>query len=240
MVLAVSNESQDLVAPYVKKFGIPFAVGSGSKTGSALGKLVGARGIPHSYLINPVGRMVWHGHPSSLKSSHIEAALKGAKRPGPNDVLAWRGEVNGASAKALKAAAAGDLGAAFKWVEKGATPEGAMDLRHILNAHVDDLRRQIDRAIERRDLLVSLPALELLAKQMKKEACFGEITARLKEIEQDEQIQHELKAAEALERALAVVAKRGLNKARNNLASVAERYAGTRAGERAQAMLGSD
>jgi hypothetical protein len=114
VVLAVSNEGLEKVAPYSEAYGLPFAVGAGSGTGGALGKMVGARGIPHSYLIDPQGNLAWHGHPSALTAKKIGSVLRGATKPGENGVLAWRGEVEGAPAEALECAAEGDLAKAFK------------------------------------------------------------------------------------------------------------------------------
>ena len=106
-MLALSNEPLSKVEPYAERYGLPFAVGAGSGTGQALGRMVGARGIPHSYLIDPKGNLVWHGHPSRLTNKAIQAALRGATKVGEKGVLAWHGEVEGAPEAPLELAAEG-------------------------------------------------------------------------------------------------------------------------------------
>ncbi len=238
MVLALSNEPASKVEPYVQQWDLPFPVASGSKAGGKLGAMVGATGIPHSYLLDPDGRLVWHGHPMSLTSKHLKSAMAGADRAGPNTVLSWRGEIDGAPPKALEAAASGDLADAFKWIEKAAGSEGAVALEECLTAHVADLCKQIDVAVGRGDFGQSLPALESLAKELKRHPLGEAILERHREIEDDETIQNEIEAAEALDKALELVANRGIKKAKKSLESVVKRFPSTRAAKRARKLIG--
>lgn len=41
-------------------------------------KAFGVRGIPHAYLIDPQGNVLWHGHPAQLTEPLIDKALVGA------------------------------------------------------------------------------------------------------------------------------------------------------------------
>jgi hypothetical protein len=238
MVLALSNEPASKVVPYVEQYDLPFPVASGSKAGGKLGAMVGQKGIPHSYLLNPEGRLVWHGHPGALTNKHIKAALVGADRAGPNAVLSWRGEIDGAPPKALEAAAGGELADAFKLIEKAAGSAGAGALEECLTAHVADLRKQIDAAIGRGDFGQSLAALESLAKELKRHPLGESILERQREIKNDEAIQNEIEAAEALGRALQLVSNRGIKKAKKSLESVVKRFPSTHAAKRAQGLIG--
>ena len=238
MVLALSNEPASKVAPYVEQYNLPFPVASGSTTGGKLGKMVGARGIPHSYLLDPKGRMVWHGHPASLTKKHLKAAMAGADRMGPNAVLSWRGAIEGAPEKALLAAASGELAEAFNLIDKAAGSAGASALEECLEAHVADLCKQIDAAVGRADFGQSLPALECLAKELRRHPLGEAVQERLGQIENDEALQHEIEAAEAFERALIIVSKRGVKKARKSLQSVVKRFPSTQAAKRARGLLG--
>ena len=238
MVLALSNEPASKVEPYAERYDLPFPVASGSKAGGKLGAMVGQRGIPHSYLLDPEGRLVWHGHPNSLTKKHLKAAMAGADRAGPNAVLSWRGEIDGAPPKALEAAAGGELADAFKWIEKAAGSEGAGALEECLTAHVADLCTQIDAAVGRGDFGQSLPALESLAKELKRHPLGEAILERQREIKNDETIQNEIEAAEALDRALELVANRGIKKAKKSLQSVVKRFPSTHAAKRARRLMG--
>jgi len=239
VVLAVSSESADLVEPYVAKYDIPFPVANGSSVGGKLGKMVGARGIPHSYLLDTEGRLVWHGHPSSLTKKQLKTAMAKAERAGPNSTLGWRGDVPGAPAKAIAAAANGEIGDAFKLIDKAQGSAGAKALEGYLEAHIVDLRGQIDAAIGRGDFSQSLPALEVLAKQLKRHPLGDELAQRQKEIASDEVIQNEIEAADALARSLDIVSKRGVKKAKKSLQSVVKRFPGTHAAKRAQGLIGA-
>jgi len=236
VVMALSNESLKKVAPYVERRGLPILVGAGSDTGGLLGKRVGAQGIPHSYLIDAKGELAWHGHPASLTGSQIKKVLKGVRKPGKTALLAWRGAVAGAPSKGLDLAAAGELGKALRLLE-GSTEEGSRALAEKLRAHVGDLRSQIEQAVERRDLRLALDTLELLANTLAGHELGQAAAERLEELESDEGVQRELQAAKALDRALATVERRGLEKAEKSLRALIEKYEGTRAAERAAQLL---
>ncbi|HIF39566.1 MAG TPA: hypothetical protein EYQ74_00535 [Planctomycetes bacterium] len=238
MVLALSNEPASKVEPYVEQYNLPFPVASGSTAGGKLGAMVGQKGIPHSYLLDPEGRLVWHGHPNSLTKKHLKLAMAGADRVGPKAVLSWRGEIDGAPPKALEAAADGELAQAFKLIEKEAGSEGAGALDESLSAHVADLRKQIDLAVGRGDFGQSLAALESLAKDLKRHPLGEAILERQREIEEDETIQNEIEAAEALDKALELVANRGIKKAKKSLQSVVKRFPSTHAAKRARGLIG--
>ena len=236
VVLAVSDEGLDKVAPYAAAYGLTFPVGAGSGTGRALGKLVGARGIPHSYLIDPSGELVWHGHPSSLTDKVVSSALRGADKLGEKGVLAWRGEVEGAPAEALECAAEGDLAKAYRALGGDESP-GAKDLRTRLDGHVALLTQQVESAFERRDVRQALEVLDVLADELGAHPSGPALAARLKEARKDKAIQAELDAHTALDRALELGRKRGMKKARKSLERLVDNYPGTKAAERASMLL---
>jgi thiol-disulfide isomerase/thioredoxin len=64
VTIAVSDESRDHVAQYVKakKWKQPIAVDTQARAKTALH----VRGIPHAYLVNPAGVVIWQGHPGAL------------------------------------------------------------------------------------------------------------------------------------------------------------------------------
>ncbi|MDP6741423.1 MAG: hypothetical protein QF404_15540, partial [Planctomycetota bacterium] len=64
------------------------------------------------------------------------------------------------------------------------------------------------------------------------------ILERHREIENDETIQNEIEAAEALDKALELVANRGIKKAKKSLQSVVKRFPSTHAAKRARKLIG--
>lgn len=238
VVLAVSNEELESVEPYVESFALPFPVAAGSRTGGLLGQMVGQRGIPHSYLVDPEGDLVWHGHPSELTSGVLREALAGASAPGPKDALAWRGEVEGAPDEVLELAARGELAEALETLEEsGATDGGAAALKEALDAHVADLRAQVQKAFDQRKVRTALTNLEVLVDEFERTDLGDELEEWLERMEDDESIQRELEAVELLDRALLIGRKRGEDKAKRHFERVVEKFPGTRAAERAQKIL---
>ena len=66
-VLALSDEEQSAVEPYVDQMDLPFLVASGSSSGDAYG----VTGIPHTFLIDAQGTLVWEGSPGDLSKVPI-------------------------------------------------------------------------------------------------------------------------------------------------------------------------
>jgi thiol-disulfide isomerase/thioredoxin len=80
------ERDDSLVAPFVKKMGdnMTYRVALDDKQSDAKGKMAetwmeaaGRKGIPSAFLVNTKGVISWIGHPMSLKSENIEAALAG-------------------------------------------------------------------------------------------------------------------------------------------------------------------
>ena len=78
VTMAISDEAAAPVEAYVKAKGLKQPIGLDTQ-GRAKTKL-GVRGIPHAFVANPAGKVVWQGHPMSLWSNDgalMEAILGG-------------------------------------------------------------------------------------------------------------------------------------------------------------------
>ncbi len=85
--------SQDL-PNFIQKKKIPYIISVGDNIGDAYG----VRGIPHAFIIDPAGKVVWEGHPGSMPESAIIEALKSVnlnsspvpsfEKPASNDKVA--------------------------------------------------------------------------------------------------------------------------------------------------------
>ena len=75
-IIGVTSETEKQTVSWIEKNGAEYAYGydKGGKLKSALG----VRGIPNAVLVNPSGKIVWQGHPTSLTASTVESALDGA------------------------------------------------------------------------------------------------------------------------------------------------------------------
>jgi hypothetical protein len=80
VVVGVTDEPDGLVSKYVtdNKIAYPIVIEKGFKSSRELK----VAGFPSSFLVDTKGKVIWAGHPASLKESDIEEALKGARAPG--------------------------------------------------------------------------------------------------------------------------------------------------------------
>lgn len=71
------GEKGAVAEAFVRQEAIEYPIGLDAtrKAGNAYG----VRGIPHAFLIDPQGVVVWAGHPARLKDDQIEQALVGAR-----------------------------------------------------------------------------------------------------------------------------------------------------------------
>lgn len=70
LILSISDESESLVAPFVKQQNMQYLVASDSK----MDEVFGVRAIPHAVLFNPEGIAEWKGHPAEL-DAQLEKAV---------------------------------------------------------------------------------------------------------------------------------------------------------------------
>jgi len=77
VILGLSDEGADKVAPFVEQMNkdkkdMEYPAAAGSNDGAAYG----VTGIPHAFLLDPTGKVVWTGHPMAGLDKAIEKALK--------------------------------------------------------------------------------------------------------------------------------------------------------------------
>jgi len=77
VIIGLTNEPKTTVEPFAREIGMTYPVGGGSSTASQYG----VTGIPHAFVVDPSGRVVWEGHPMSGLDKAIEEQL--AKMPPP-------------------------------------------------------------------------------------------------------------------------------------------------------------
>lgn len=66
-IIGVSAEAAGKVRPFVEKYGddmdYTVAIDDGRQTSAAYMRAFGVNGIPHAFIVNKAGKIVWHGHP---------------------------------------------------------------------------------------------------------------------------------------------------------------------------------
>ena len=242
MVLAVSDEAEEKVAEYVDNMGITVRTAAGFSTGGDWG----VRAYPSAALINPEGEVVWTGHPGSLSKGKVKDALKGAKGSSGGYLgYTTSEELDNSLKKAVKEAAAGKLGKAYAEAKKVAANEKlAQPVRDEAEAFAGELsdfagllNKQAEGLIEKGMVLKGIAVIEDLVGVTKGMPVEQDVVARLKEIEGDEALQNEIAAAEALQKAVDAIQKRGFKKSKKKLEAVVDKYPGTKAAERATKRL---
>ena len=96
------------------------------------------------------------------------------------------------------------------------------------------MRDQAEGLITRGMVLEGLGVLEDLNGALDGMELQNEVAMRLEEIRDDEAMQTEIEAAEALEKAMEAAEKRGMKKAIKKFEAVVKKYPGTKAAARAQ------
>jgi hypothetical protein len=244
VVLALSNEALKLVEPYADKHDLPFFVGAGSTSQ----KDYGVEGIPHSYLITPDGNVAWHGHPGGLSKGTIKKALKGARKSkGGFLPVQLQTEEGAKPTRAEKLAADGELAKALADVEATlADPKATSDdtakataTKEALTKHVDGLFTTAETLVKNRDIARAMSLYDTLAKEFMGSERGTRAKTRRDEIAGDTKLMTEVEAAKELDKIKASIREIGLGKSRGKLEALVKKYPGTKAADRAKALLAS-
>lgn len=242
VVLALSSEDEKTVSSFLDQRGFSVRTASGSTASGPYG----IEGIPKTFLIDAEGKIAWHGHPSELSDKKIKELLKGVKKRS-NSFLAVpiESEPAGKLAAPAKSMASGNPGKALSALRGIADDAKATDaekaeattLIAAIDEHVALLNQQADGFVSARDVLTGLTVYDALAKEFAGMPPGDAAKKRAEEIRGDAKLSQEIAAAEAFARAQEQAAKLGSSKAKAKFQEVADKYKGTRGGERAAAML---
>lgn len=234
--------------PYVEERGLGLKVGMRSTTSGDYG----VRGIPHSVLIDPEGTVVWRGNPGGLSSGKVKDALKGARKARDDDFLGFNPALEAEHADALDASADlrklvelardAELGKLMAGLDSfDAAGDAGVEaakaaLSERANAHAALLAEQAEAALKQLDVAVAVEVYGALAEELGERDAGKAAKAKLADIRGDERLKKELEAAEQLERTIRSAEKLATSKQRKKYADFAEKYRGTRAGRRAEAL----
>jgi len=76
-IVAASDEEAATIDNFVRAKGVTYGV----VQAHGLGRLYGARGIPHSFVVGRDGNVIWRGHPQQITSDMVSAWLSGLDTP---------------------------------------------------------------------------------------------------------------------------------------------------------------
>ncbi len=243
-VIALSNETLDLVYPYISQQELGFTVAAGSKSAKAYG----VTGIPHSVLIDAEGNVAWIGSPYDLSKATVKNALKGAKRP-KVAFLAVRlpKPVEGRAAKAADLAGDGQLALAEKEIDAVLADDKSGDeakaqaneLREAIEKHVKALGEQAEKLVQDREPEQAIKLLEAVSKELPSTEDGARAKKRAEAIAADPKMKTEIDAEKAFDRLKTSIRPLKKEKSRSMVEEFAKKYEGTKAGEWAKYLLGS-
>ncbi len=206
-IVGVTGEPATRIEPFIKDKGINYLIAIGGAPGYQ------TRGIPHSWLVDTKGNIVWEGHPASLKDQQIEALVKDF-RPWPTLKLG------------------GDLKKASAYVNGGRLGDGIKELTKYLKKPKDDtvvpdvekaLKRieefgagqlaGAEEAAKKGDYDVVLTSLELAEKSFKGHDVGDQAKARLRALKKDKATKNEMAAA-----AIFIKAQKNIDSGQNRFA----------------------
>ncbi len=73
VIIGVTDESAGVIRKFQRATPMDYAVATDS--GGKLNREMGVHGIPHAFLADASGKVVWAGHPTSLREEQIEEVL---------------------------------------------------------------------------------------------------------------------------------------------------------------------
>ncbi len=80
VIIGLTDEPKSKVEPFAGQMGMTYAVGCGSQSKG----VYGVRGIPHAFVVDVAGKVVWRGHPGD---SGLEGAIEEQLRTNPPTLL---------------------------------------------------------------------------------------------------------------------------------------------------------
>ncbi len=157
-IIGVTNEPAGLTEKWVEDHDVKYAYAY-DKSGK-LSRQLGVAGIPHSFLLDPSGQIVWRGHPMSLQASTIKEHLDGALEL---PIWEWPKELSTVKKSMLGQRYGKALAAADKLIEKD---QSATKYRDAIQFIVDGKVGVLTASIESGDFLGAQMQGNLLKKQL--------------------------------------------------------------------------
>lgn len=73
VVVGVSPETAEVVAPFATRMNLQYAVAVEGK--KSIQKAFGIKGLPYAFFVNKAGKIVWRGQPAEITDQLIESLL---------------------------------------------------------------------------------------------------------------------------------------------------------------------
>jgi hypothetical protein len=153
----VTGEGKKDTEPWIEQKHVKY--GYAYDKGGKLASKLGVSGIPHAFLVNAQGKIVWDGHPGELTDKQIESALGGALPTPLFDLPANATAVKTALAKHAYAAALAEAG-------KLSEADGGPQLKSVVQGIVTGRVQTLNGALKEGDLLTASDLAGALKKEL--------------------------------------------------------------------------
>jgi len=212
----VTDEGPEKTEPWIKskKARHPYAY---DWTGE-LSNYFGIRGIPHSVLVDPSGRIVWRGHPNELQEGQIRPLLA---KVWPDDV---RSAIrSGQYAKALSTAQSNK--------ERGA------EIAARIKSSIEQRFGRLTKFYTDKDYLALDTEASYYEKAFADLPEGKQLTTLLEKVRSDPAAQAALQAQKRIREMLASLEQIGMEKAKKELKAIAAEHKGTAAAREAEYII---
>ena len=242
VIVGLSDEPKTKVEPFAAGLGMTYAVGCGSSSSG----LYGVQGIPHAFVVDTEGKIVWGGHPMD---DDFEPAIQKALKDTPPSLMTAKDKAaagallekaEAAAKKEQYAVAAAMLAKLKQADEDPKIKERAAALRKTLADRAEARMAEAEKFIETKQYLEACTALGEVAALASGTDTAAKATDRLKELLKDDAIRTAVEQARRENEAAGLLADIEENAAKKAPAALleayddlAKRFAGTKAGQAA-------
>lgn len=146
VIIGVTDEASGVIRKFQKNTPMDYAVAT--DTGGKLNGKMGVNGIPHAFLADASGKIVWDGHPTNLREEQIEEVLGGkeeasaapsASAPSGTESATAATFSPGASAETSASASAGSGGATVLQADDAAALESKLGSEVVVEGLVKEV-----------------------------------------------------------------------------------------------------
>ncbi len=234
-IVAVSDEDASKLESFIKQQGIEYGI----IQADGVLQQYGGRGYPSAWALDPEGKVIWKGHPSSVSAEMVEGWVANIA-PTKLDR-----ELDRALRGAVKAFDAGEYGKALTEAQEEAAKSedatikaDAAHLESLIKKHIEANESKRAKAKESGDLVALGTALEEAAAKFKGHEIGDTASTELKELKKSKEYKDTLAAHNELEKLRPMLDDLRPSTAKKRLEVIAKKYPGTPAGKEAAELAG--
>lgn len=226
----MTDEGKKDTESWIQSKGVKYAYGY-DKGGRLKGQL-GVSGIPHAFLVDPSGKIIWEGHPGSLPDDVISKALAGSlSKP----MWEWPANAKGVRAALAKHKYGDALAEAGKLSEADMGPTIKSAVQGIVAGRVQAMKAALDAG----NFLQAQESADVLSKELEGLPELADAKTTLDAIKANKDAERVIKGQKKVHdiKTGKLGTKKDMDKAMAELGKMVKEYSGTVAEKEAKALL---